>query len=146
MAKEVVNIEGLNAEKAVNLLGNGFEYPLEIDSKGKLIVSGAFVKVFLKFNNTGSTTVIKLAGSRWVKGMVAKILFVPFYWIYAEIKGLEEYKLLLQAVANSLRNTKSSSTTEDISVKLSKLKDMKDQGIISEEEFNKKKAELIEKL
>mgnify|MGYP002511413118 CR=1 FL=1 len=36
--------------------------------------------------------------------------------------------------------------SEDISIKIAKLKDMKEQGIISEEEFYTKKAELIEQL
>lgn len=47
---------------------------------------------------------------------------------------------------NASNNLKASNTSDDISAKLSKLKEMKDQGIISEEEFNKKKTELIEKL
>lgn len=147
MAKEIVNIEGLDAAKAMNLLGNGFQYSLEIDTKGRLVVFGDFVKIFLKFNNTGNSTVIKFNGSRWVRGgIIAKILFIPFYWIYANIKASEEHKSLLKAVATSLRNPNQESSTNDISAKLSKLKEMKEQGIISEEEFYTKKAELIEQL
>ena len=47
---------------------------------------------------------------------------------------------------NASNSPKLTSDSTDISAKLSKLKEMKDQGIITEEEFNKKKAELIEKL
>ena len=49
-------------------------------------------------------------------------------------------------VANALRHRKAPNSSEDISIKIAKLKEMKEQGIISEEEFYTKKAELIEQL
>lgn len=47
---------------------------------------------------------------------------------------------------NVSTSPKLASGSNDISAKLSKLKEMREQGIINEEEFNKKKAELIDKL
>ncbi len=147
MAKEIVNIANLDANKAMSMLGNEFQYPIEIDSKGRFVVFGDIVKVFIKFKNIGNSTEIKFGGSRYANGKIfAKFLFIPFYYIYAIIKGFEENKSLVKAVADSLRNPKTSSTTNDISTKLSKLKEMKEQGIITEEEFNKKIQELIDKL
>ena len=79
--------------------------------------------------------------------MIARIIFIPFYWIYANLKASEEHKSLLKDLANSIRTSNTTtSSTDDVSAKISKLKKMKEQGIISEEEFNKKKSELIEKL
>ena len=149
MAKEIVNMPNIDANKAIEILGNSFSHSIEADPKGRLVIYGDFVKVFIKFKNNGSTTELQFGGSRWVSGgMIAKNIFIPFYWIYANLKASEEHKSLLNDLANSIRtsNSTSSSSTDDISSKISKLKEMKAQGIINEEEFNKKRTELIEKL
>lgn len=148
MAKEIVNIPNIDANKAIEILGSKFSHSIETDSKGRLVIYGDFVKVFVKFKKNGSTTELKFGGSRWVSGgMIARIIFIPFYWIYANLKASEEHKSLLKDLANSIRTSNTTtSSTDDVSAKISKLKKMKEQGIISEEEFNKKKSELIEKL
>ena len=148
MAKEIVNIPNIDASKAIEILGSKFSHSIEADSKGRLVIYGDFVKVFVKFKKNGSTTELKFGGSRWVSGgMIARIIFIPFYWIYANLKASGEHKSLLKDLANSIRTSNTTpSSTDDVSAKISKLKKMKEQGIISEEEFNKKKSELIEKL
>ena len=59
--------------------------------------------------------------------------------------GIEE---VFNRCENEFRNNdnKLGISSDDVSLKLQKLKSMKEQGLISEEEFNKKKSELIEKL
>ncbi|MBO4439248.1 MAG: SHOCT domain-containing protein [Spirochaetaceae bacterium] len=60
--------------------------------------------------------------------------------------GIEE---VFNRCENEFRNSSNTTlgiSSDDVSVKLQKLKAMKDQGLISEEEFNKKKAELLEKM
>lgn len=142
--KEIINISELDANKALTMLGNDFPFSLEVDRKNRLVVTGKVVKVFIKFKQIGQSTEIKFAGSKWVS--LAKVMFIPFYWIYANIQALDEHKSLVKEVANSLRHPKATISSDDISIKLTKLKEMKEQGIISDEEFNKKKSELIEKL
>ena len=139
--KEIINISNLDANKALSMLGNTFPFPVEVDSKGRLVVTGKVVKVFIKFKSIGQSTEIKFAGSKWVN--IAKVLFIPFYYIYANIEALNEHKSLVREIANALRQHKTVQSDDDISAKLLKLKEMKDQGIISEEEFNKKKSDLI---
>ena len=139
--KELINISGLDANKTLSMLGNDFPLPLEIDRKDRLVVTGKVVKVFIKFKQIGQSTEIKFAGSKWIS--VAKVMF---YWMYANIQALDEHKSLVKEVANALRHRKAPNSSEDISIKIAKLKEMKEQGIISEEEFYTKKAELIEQL
>ena len=142
--KELINIPGLDANKTLSMLENDFPLPLEIDRKDRLVVSGKVVKVFIKFKQIGQSTEIKFAGSKWIS--VAKVMFIPFYWMYAYIQALDEHTSLVKEVANALRHRKAPNSSEDISIKIAKLKHMKEQGIISEEEFYTKKAELIEQL
>lgn len=50
-----------------------------------------------------------------------------------------------EAIIENINNYQTSST-EDIEVKLKRLNSLLQQGLINQEEFNKKKAELLEKL
>ena len=47
--KEIINIPDIDANKTLSMLGNNFKFPLEVDKKGRLVVQGEVVKVFLKF-------------------------------------------------------------------------------------------------
>ena len=87
----------------------------------------------------------------------AFILFIVFIFIFVVpgfifsiVDSFMLKKIFEDAIQvmnqNASNSPKLTSDSTDISAKLSKLKEMKDQGIITEEEFNKKKTELIDKL
>ena len=71
------------------------------------------------------------------------------YYFYQKNTVKTAIEEIFNRCENEFRNSNNAPleiSTDAVSLKLSKLKEMKDQGIITEEEFNKKKAELIEKL
>ena len=144
MAKQRINIEGLTAEKSMQMLGN-FNYPLEVDKKGRLRITGDIIHAFISFKNKGNVTEVKLASLRWVS--LAKVMFIPFYWIYANLAAMSERNKLFNDFVRGIQNPQTATvSTNTITEKLQELKTMKDNGLITEEEFNAKKADLIKNL
>ena len=67
-------------------------------------------------------------------------------FIFALVTSSKRKKIFIEAINVMNQNSTNMSSNNGIPEKLAKLKEMKEQGIISEEEFNKKKSELIDKL
>ncbi len=152
--KQNVGIENLNAEKAKELLKT-FRYPTSIDDKGILRINCRTCDIKLEFEQQGSTSVV--VGNPTMMKPWAFILFIVFIFIFVVpgfifsiVDSFMLKKIFEEAIQvinqNASNSPKITSDSTDISAKLSKLKEMKDQGIITEEEFNKKKTELIDKL
>jgi len=141
MAKEVLKIQNLTAEKAKEMLG-GFDYNLSVDKKGRLSVECKRFYFFISFKaNSKVETVLKISGFKWKSMAYALFLgIIMMGFVY------REQKKAFNDVINGLKNPKSVSSSDDIPSKIAKLKEMKDQGLINEDEFNKKKAELIDKM
>ena len=147
MNKGLVNIENLTAPKAKEILGN-FSYPLAVDKKGRLMVTGKVIHIFINFKSVGNQTELKRAmRAKWIN--IAKVLFIPFWYIYGNIKAIEEQNKLFDAVFNALSNTSKKEAQEsktDAASQLEKLAELVEKGILSKEEFEQKKAKLLEQI
>ena len=152
--KQNVGVENLNAKKAKDLLKN-FNYPSSIDNKGKLRINCGASDIKLGFEPNGSSTFVGVTSTpmkpwAFILFLIFMLCFVLPGFIFSMIISSKRKKIFMEAVRvmnqNASNDLKASNTSDDISAKLSKLKEMKDQGIINEEEFNKNKTELIEKL
>lgn len=139
MSKEVLNIENLTAERAKSIL-NDFKYNLSIDKKGRLSVECKRVYIFISFKaNSKGQTVVKMSGSKW-----KSTIYGLFLGAIMSASVINEQKTAFNDIIDGLKNPKSS--FDDIPLKITKLKEMKEQGLITDEDFNKKKSELIEKM
>ncbi|MBO4439247.1 MAG: SHOCT domain-containing protein [Spirochaetaceae bacterium] len=152
--KQNVGVENLNAEKAKDLLKN-FRYRTFIDEKGKLRIDCGASYIKIAFEPNGNTTSVGVTSTPYkpwafILCLVFVFIFVVPGFIFALITASQRKKIFIEAVQvmnqNASQSTKSVSDSSDVSVKITKLKELKEQGIINEEEFNKKRAELIEKL
>ena len=152
--KQNVGIENLDAEKAKDLLKT-FRYQTSIDDKGKLRINCGASDIKLGFEPHGASTAVGVTSTpmkpwAFILFLIFIFIFVVPGFIFAMILSFQRRKIFIEAVQVMNQNVSNSPKlapgSTDVSAKLSKLKEMKDQGIITEEEFNKKKTELIEKL
>lgn len=152
--KQNVGIENLNAERAKELLKT-FRYETSIDAKGRLRINCGASYINLGFQPNGSTTIVGVTSTPMK--LWACLLFIIFIFvfvvpgfIFALIVSSKLKKVFFEAVQVMNQNVSNisnhNSNNNDFSSKLAKLKEMKEEGIISAEEFEKKRAELIDKI
>ena len=88
-------------------------------------------------------TIIEVVLVLAIAGLIFLMVFIALPALQRSQRNTQrrdDYSMLVTAVNSYM------SSNNGIPEKLAKLKEMKEQGIISEEEFNKKKSELIDKL
>lgn len=148
--KQNVGVENLNAEKAKDLLKN-YRYKTFVDSKGKLRIDCGASYIKIAFEPNGNTTSVGVTSTPYK--LWAFLLFLVFIccfvvpgFIFALVTSSKRKKIFIEAINVMNQNCTNMNSNNGIPEKLAKLKEMKEQGIISDEEFNKKKSELIEKL
>ena len=151
--KQNVGIGNLDAAKARELLKN-FRYPTEINKNYlKIRVGASSINIGFETNGSNSSTVGVKSTPMNIGGFLVFVillcLFVVPGFIYSLVRQSKMKNIFYEAIQvmnQNASNTSKSSFSDEITAKLTKLKEMKEQGVISEEEFNKKKSELIEKL
>lgn len=151
--KQNVGIGNLDAIKAKELLKN-FRYTTEINNNYLKIKAGSSsINIAFKSNGSNSSTVGVKSTPMSIGGVLIFVIllfvFIVPGCIYSLVRQSKMKAIFFEAVQVMNQNATSSlnaSCSNDITDKIVKLKEMKEQGIISEEEFNKKKSELIEKI
>lgn len=152
--KQNVAMENLDANKAKSLLKN-FAYETSVDDKEHLVISDGPSIIRIGFKPNGETTTVGVVGS--IMKPWAFLLFLIFIFccvlpgfllsIYLSSKSKKIYLQAVQELKSNISTTMSSSSSSsasnDVMEKISKLNALKDQGLISDEEFNKKKSEII---
>lgn len=95
----------------------------------------------------GFLTIIVSDGTKYVKrkmDLMKDPYSVPFD--KKRTKDFEEMRDKLNSILNSKTSNSSQSSSPDILEQIEKLSKLKDSGILTEEEFNTKKEELLKKL
>ena len=119
----------------------------------KIRVGASSINIGFETNGSNSSTVGVKSTPMNIGGFLVFVillcLFVVPGFIYSLVRQSKMKNIFYEAIQvmnQNASNTSKSSFSDEITAKLTKLKEMKEQGVISEEEFNKKKSELIEKL
>ena len=155
--KQNIGIGNLTSEQGKELLKN-FNYPTEIDKKGRLLIDAGLSKFVIAFKDNGTDST--LIGVSHVKMKAwALILFILFIclavvpgFIFALIINSGRKKVFFEAVKlmnqniDKLNTTSENHTDSNTADKLKKLKTMLADELISQDEFNSKKKELLSKM
>jgi len=156
--KQKINYKNLNPEITRDLLKD-FKYPATIDKKGKLRISCSASDIKLGFEPQGDFTIIGVTSTPmkpWI--FILFLIFICIFvlpgFIFALIFMFTQRDIYMDAVkvindkinSTNQRQQESSILPIDISTKIQKLRELKEQGILTEDEFDKKKNEIIDKI
>ena len=155
--KQNIGVGNLTSEQRKELLKN-FNYPTEIDKKGRLLINAGLSKFVIAFKNNGPDSTL-IGVSHFKMKAWAFILFIIFIclavipgFIFALIINAGRKKVFFEAVRlmnqniDKISSTQNTDTDSDASDKIKKLKSMLDDGILTQEEFDSKKKELLSQI
>lgn len=154
--KQNIGAGNLTPEKVKVLLKN-FRYPTEIDQKGRLLIDTGTSKFVMAFRNNGEDSTI-IGVSHFKMKAWAFLLFVVFLFcfvvpgfLFVMIVNHQRKKVYIEAVRlinTNLNNPVISNTNftmDDPAEKIKKIKQMFEDGLISEEDFKNKKEAILAK-
>ena len=152
--KQSIGEGNVGPERAKELLRN-FNYSTSIDKKGRLLINAGFSKFVLGFKENGNDSTyigvnhFKMNPGAFIGFIILICLFVIPGAIFSLVINSQRKKVFIEAAKlmnQNLMTTPRVSSTTNTASKLEDLKAMKDKGLISAEEFEAKKKDIIEKM